>query len=464
MTSLPQSQNQTRLDSWKAIAAFLGRDERTVQRWEKERSLPVYRIPGERGRVFAYQEELTEWLQQGTRPEGELPQIQSQEPTPATPEPVAATGFRWPVWTTATVITIAVIAAVLLVVRQHRSATAHETESSQPFGKGSTNQAAEAAFLQGRFLWNQRKPETLQLALASFKEAERLDPSFAAAFAGEAETYALMPEYAAMPALQAFQAAKDAAQKAVSLNPSSASAHRVLAFALLYGDWDAASALPEFEQAVRLDPRSSQTHHWYANALMALEKIDQASDEMQKARELDPGSVVLLTDQVLLERMRGANLQESLQRLQELSKAQPNFLLPRQYAARFLLQSASMDQWAEEVRGIAEITSSPEDRRLAQVSLQLQKSSASTQKYLQTLCSLRKDPLILKAVHASEMADICLRSGDVQASAEMWQRDYADHDPEFLAFATRPEPKALVSYPEIARLRSIAQGTRKITS
>src|SRR5580698_8753106 len=52
-----------RLDSWKEIAAFFGRDERTVKRWEKERGLPVYRVPGSaRGGVFAYAGELAEWL------------------------------------------------------------------------------------------------------------------------------------------------------------------------------------------------------------------------------------------------------------------------------------------------------------------------------------------------------------------------------------------------------------------
>src|SRR5580693_9391098 len=52
-----------RLDSWKEIATFFGRDERTVKRWEKERGLPVYRVPGSgRGSVFAFAEELAEWL------------------------------------------------------------------------------------------------------------------------------------------------------------------------------------------------------------------------------------------------------------------------------------------------------------------------------------------------------------------------------------------------------------------
>src|ERR1035438_2932328 len=61
--AIPPSGPHRRLDSWREIAAFFGRDERTVRRWEKERGLPVYRVPGSaRGGVFAYAEELAEWL------------------------------------------------------------------------------------------------------------------------------------------------------------------------------------------------------------------------------------------------------------------------------------------------------------------------------------------------------------------------------------------------------------------
>src|ERR1017187_7801154 len=60
--AIPPSGPHRRLDSWKEIAAFFGRDERTVKRWEKERGLPVHRLPGERGGVFAWSQELTAWL------------------------------------------------------------------------------------------------------------------------------------------------------------------------------------------------------------------------------------------------------------------------------------------------------------------------------------------------------------------------------------------------------------------
>lgn len=58
--SLPDPANR-RLNSWKEIAEYCGRNVRTMLRWEKDRGLPAHRIPGG-GRVFAYTAELEQWL------------------------------------------------------------------------------------------------------------------------------------------------------------------------------------------------------------------------------------------------------------------------------------------------------------------------------------------------------------------------------------------------------------------
>src|SRR5579863_162484 len=70
---LANDSSSSRLDSWKEIAAFFDRDERTVRRWEKERSLPIHRMPGKaRGSVYAFEQELLKWLK--------TPQLVAQEP------------------------------------------------------------------------------------------------------------------------------------------------------------------------------------------------------------------------------------------------------------------------------------------------------------------------------------------------------------------------------------------------
>ncbi len=71
----PNAENSslgTRLDSWKEIAAYLGKVERTVKRWELDRGLPIHRVPGGgRAGVFAYTAELDEWLKPGKADEPE---------------------------------------------------------------------------------------------------------------------------------------------------------------------------------------------------------------------------------------------------------------------------------------------------------------------------------------------------------------------------------------------------------
>ena len=130
------------LISWKEIAVFLNRAERTVKRWERERGLPVHRVPGgERGSVFAYPDELTEWLRGNSgeleaeelaADHGILSQIANEYPNgrpkngtaaqhthdPAQRLPVAAaTGPRWtvnPARVAAWAVPLALTAALII--------------------------------------------------------------------------------------------------------------------------------------------------------------------------------------------------------------------------------------------------------------------------------------------------------------------------------------------------------------
>jgi hypothetical protein len=58
----PKSVPQDVLESWKEIAAFIGRDERTAMRWAKEQGMPVQRSPGKRGRIHGSRSEISSWL------------------------------------------------------------------------------------------------------------------------------------------------------------------------------------------------------------------------------------------------------------------------------------------------------------------------------------------------------------------------------------------------------------------
>lgn len=90
--------NGERLDSWKAIAAYLGRDMGTVRRWEKSRGLPVHRVPGGKGSsVFAYTGEIDAWLQSAPQEAADA-HLEAVEPAefPSAGRGATPSGFhRW---------------------------------------------------------------------------------------------------------------------------------------------------------------------------------------------------------------------------------------------------------------------------------------------------------------------------------------------------------------------------------
>jgi len=104
-------ENGDRLDSWKAIAEYLGRDRTTVMRWARTAALPVRRVQGGRS-VFAYKSELDRWLAGGVRPAADT----RLEPAPAVPEPPPSLSPLGPRLRRRTALSLALALACALVL------------------------------------------------------------------------------------------------------------------------------------------------------------------------------------------------------------------------------------------------------------------------------------------------------------------------------------------------------------
>jgi len=107
-----------RLDSWKAIAQFLGRDVRSVQRWEHERGLPVYRLPGQKGgAVFAYEKELEQWLL--SRENGAAASAGALSPADILPPALTSgTLHGWRIWIGTTLAALCLLVAAIVILRR----------------------------------------------------------------------------------------------------------------------------------------------------------------------------------------------------------------------------------------------------------------------------------------------------------------------------------------------------------
>ena len=214
-----------RLEGWKQIAAYLKRDVRTIQRWERAEQLPVRRqMHRKLGNVLAYKDELNRWVEQRCS-------LQNKKP-PATTLPVYE------------------------------------------------------LYLRGRQLFHQFRRKNFERAREMFARAIELDPKFAAAHAGFADCCSYLYLYWEATR-ENLEAADSASRKAVELAPKLAETHasRGAALSTLR---NYPHAEKEFRVAIRLDPSLFEAHYFYGRACLAQGKFKEAIQPFQAAARVRP--------------------------------------------------------------------------------------------------------------------------------------------------------------------------------
>ena len=156
-----------------------------------------------------------------------------------------------------------------------------------------TNSEAHQLYLRGRFHWNKRNKKDFEKAVEYFKQAIEKDANYALAYAGLADTYALMPLYGNYKPNEYKPLAKQSALKALELDANLAEAHASLGYIINTYDFDWEGAEREYKTAIKLNPNYATAHQWYAEHLAFKGKTDEALEEISKALELDPFSVVI---------------------------------------------------------------------------------------------------------------------------------------------------------------------------
>ncbi len=154
------------------------------------------------------------------------------------------------------------------------------------------NADAYQSYLRGRYLVNRQDAEAAQRALKAFEEATALDPAYALAYSGLADTFSSLGNYNYMEPGEAYRQARAAALKALELDDELAEAHVSLALIRMNHDWDWVSAEKEYERALVLNPGYALAHSSYAWLLAARGRLDEAIDRMRRTLELDPLSVL----------------------------------------------------------------------------------------------------------------------------------------------------------------------------
>jgi tetratricopeptide (TPR) repeat protein len=155
---------------------------------------------------------------------------------------------------------------------------------------------AQELYRKGMYFWNKRTAAGFQQAIEYFQQATTIDPTYAPAYAGLANSYSLLTAYSFASATLYMPQARAAALRALELDENLAEAHTALALIAQNQDWDWQTSEKEFRRAIELNPNYATAHHWYAEHLMWLGRFDEALSESERARQLDPLSLIIAAD------------------------------------------------------------------------------------------------------------------------------------------------------------------------
>jgi len=155
------------------------------------------------------------------------------------------------------------------------------------------NSEAYQLYLKGRYHWNKRTEESLRRGIAFFREAIESDPSFAGAYAGLADCFVTMTTNIPLPPREAMPKAKAAAMKAVELDEGLAEGWASLGAVRWWFDWDWSGAEEAYRRAIALNANYATAHDGYGMMLSARGRADEAVEQIRKAADLDPLSLII---------------------------------------------------------------------------------------------------------------------------------------------------------------------------
>jgi TolB-like protein/Flp pilus assembly protein TadD len=206
--------------------------------------------------------------------------------------------------------------------------------------------AAYEAYLRARFFDTEDDPARHRMRVAGFEEAIRLDPAFAAAYAGLANAIA---DNVFLPARETLPKSKAAALRALQLDDELPAGHTVLGRALLTFDWDWKGAEGHFRRALEMDASDPETLLFSAQYYLSIGRFDEAIALRARAIELDPlGPFVkwALGSAYYYARQYDA----AIAQLEGVVADDPNAVNPRIHLARAYVQKGAFSEAAEQAR------------------------------------------------------------------------------------------------------------------
>jgi adenylate cyclase len=193
------------------------------------------------------------------------------------------------------------------------------------------NSSVYSAYLKGRTLLASRSEPELKAARELFESAIAIDPGYAPAYSGLADSYILLGDYTtSLPPSTANMKARELVSKALEINPDLAEARATLGL-LLASDYDFASAEKELRRAISLNPSYSNAHNWLGQFVMASQgRYRECLEELNMAELADPMSIAVLYNEYLWLTLYAGNEEQAVEKVAKANRIYPEHTTTRQ--------------------------------------------------------------------------------------------------------------------------------------
>ena len=315
--------------------------------------------------------------------------------------------------------------------------------------KPTKNIEAYDAYLRGRYFWNKRTSDGIKHAIEHFQQSIARDPDFALGHAGLADSYIALTFYNFAAPHETMPKAKESAIKALALDNTLAEAHASLAHILMNYDWNWAAAEKEFKRSIELKPDYATAHEWYAiHYLTATGRFEEAVQEMKRALELEPASLVMNT-------FMGATLyyagryDEAIDQCRRTIEMDPNFAVAHWHLGLAYEQRQVLDAATEEFKKAISLSAGSPLMKAA-----LGRAYAKSQKkheaneMLNELSELSKQ----QYVSAYEVATIYVALGNNEQAFQLLEQAYGEHSFHLVYLNVSPQFKPVSSDPRFQDL------------
>ncbi|ULQ54570.1 adenylate/guanylate cyclase domain-containing protein [Flavihumibacter fluvii] len=337
---------------------------------------------------------------------------------------------------------------IAIAITEKLKVTLQEFDREQMTKSYTENTQAYQLYLKGRYFWNKRNVAGLETSIKYYKEAIALDPNYAIAWVGIADSYNILCEYGGYSRKNTFPLAKAALNKALEIDATLGEAHISLAMMLSLYEWDWIGAGKEYKLGFDLNPNYATGHHWYSEWLMYTGRFEESLREISLAAELDPVSLGIIKDKAFVF-YYNRQYDKAIYQANKTIEADPLFAASYRTLSLAYLAKGMYDKAIEENKHWGELTGNHFKTAIGLALIYA--TSGRMEEARKLVVQFEGDEAIVKTDYRG-MALVYVALGDKEKAFGLLEKSFQQHDISLCSLKVDPKFDGLRADPRFEEL------------